>query len=175
MQRGKTAKMKTPLLEKLWNGIDCMLRFVLIRVLHIKALEPRWEEFMRFVKFGIVGLSNTMISYIVYLIGIFFGMNYLAASILGFVISIINAFYWNNKYVFEAQEGEKRSLLRSLVKTFFSYAGTGLVLANILLVIQVRCLGISQVLAPLINLLITIPINYILNKIWVFSAKRNSR
>ena len=56
---------------------------------------------IQFVKFGIVGLSNTLISYVVYVAGVRFGMHYLLASILGFVISVLNSFYWNNKYVFE--------------------------------------------------------------------------
>lgn len=162
---------KTSWPKRMWNCFERMMHFVAISVLRLKFLEPRWEEVMRFIKFGIVGLSNTMISYVVYLIGISLGMNYLAASILGFVISVANAFYWNHKYVFAVREGERRSLLQSFVKTFLSYAGTGLVLANILLVIQVRFLGVPEVVAPLINLIITIPLNYVLNKVWAFSAK----
>ncbi len=157
--------------KRMWDCFERMMYFVAIKVFRLKFLEPRWKEVMRFIKFSIVGLSNTMISYVVYLIGISLGMNYLVASILGFVISVVNAFYWNHTYVFKVREGEKRSLLQSFVKTFLSYAGTGLVLANILLVIQVRFLGVPEVVAPLINLIITIPLNYILNKVWAFSVK----
>ena len=126
---------------------------------------------IQFVKFGIVGLSNTLISYVVYLAGVWLGMHYLLASVLGFVISVLNSFYWNNKYVFQ-QGNEERNLLLSLVKTFMAYAATGLVLANILLYIWVDILGISEYLGPIINLVITVPLNFVINKLWAFRGKR---
>ena len=122
---------------------------------------------IQFVKFGIVGLSNTLISYVVYVAGVRFGMHYLLASILGFVISVLNSFYWNNKYVF-VQGKEERNLLKTLLKTFMAYAFTGLVLANILLYIWVDILGISEYLGPLINLVVTVPLNFVINKLWAF-------
>ncbi|MCI8557498.1 MAG: GtrA family protein [Lachnospiraceae bacterium] len=126
---------------------------------------------IQFVKFGIVGLSNTLISYVVYLAGVWLGMHYLLASVLGFVISVLNSFYWNNKYVFQ-QGNEERNLLLTLVKTFMAYAATGLVLANILLYIWVDILGISEYLGPIINLVITVPLNFVINKLWAFRGKR---
>ena len=122
---------------------------------------------IQFVKFGIVGLSNTLISYVVYVAGVRFGMHYLLASILGFVISVLNSFYWNNTYVF-GQGKEERNLLKTLLKTFMAYAFTGLVLANILLYIWVDILGISEYLGPLINLVVTVPLNFVINKLWAF-------
>ncbi len=122
---------------------------------------------IQFIKFGIVGLSNTLISYVVYVAGVRFGMHYLLASILGFVISVLNSFYWNNKYVF-GQGKEERNLLKTLLKTFMAYAFTGLVLANILLYIWVDILGISEYLGPLINLVVTVPLNFVINKLWAF-------
>ena len=126
--------------------------------------------FEQFIKFGLVGVSNTAISYVVYMLGIQLGMHYLLASIAGFIISIMNSFYWNNRYVFRKEEGEQRSLVKAFIKTFLAYAGTGLVLNNILLVLQVSILRIPEWLAPLLNLIITIPLNFVLNKIWAFKG-----
>ena len=122
---------------------------------------------VQFIKFGIVGLSNTLISYVVYIAGVRLGMHYLLASVLGFVISVLNSFYWNNKYVFgKGKEG--RNLLQTLLKTFLAYAFTGLVLANILLYVWVDVLEISEYLGPLINLAVTVPLNFVINKLWAF-------
>lgn len=129
------------------------------------------QSLIQFIKFGIVGLSNTLISYIVYLVGVRFGMHYLLASVLGFVISVLNSFYWNNKYVFQKGD-EERNLWITLVKTFLAYASTGLILANILLYIWVDVLGISEYLGPVINLIITVPLNFVINKLWAFRTKR---
>ncbi|MEH2957025.1 GtrA family protein [Candidatus Merdisoma sp. JLR.KK006] len=130
-----------------------------------------FQSLIQFIKFGIVGLSNTLISYVVYLMGVRFGMHYLLASVLGFVISVLNSFYWNNKYVFQ-QGDEERNLWLTLVKTFMAYASTGLVLANILLYIWVDVLNISEYLGPVINLVITVPLNFVINKLWAFRGKR---
>lgn len=134
--------------------------------------KKEWFQLLvQFIKFGIVGLSNTLISYVVYLAGVRLGMHYLLASVLGFVISVLNSFYWNNKYVF-LQGNAERNLFLTLIKTFLAYASTGLVLANILLYIWVDILGVSEYLAPIINLVITVPLNFVINKLWAFRNKR---
>lgn len=159
---------------KVWAFLERIARAVvngLLRIVGKELNERQWKAFWQFVQFGIVGLSNTIISYVVYLIGISFGLHYLLASIVGFVVSVQNAFYWNNKYVFQAEEGEKRIWWKAWIKTFLSYASTGLVLANILLVLWVDVLHIPEALGPVINLLITIPLNFLMNKLWAFRKK----
>lgn len=129
------------------------------------------DKIKQFIKFGIVGLSNTIISYVVYVVLVYLKMHYILANIMGFLVSVLNAYYWNNKYVFKEQEGEQRVWWKTLGKTFMSYAGTGLVLSNVLLVVWVDWLGISEIIAPIINLLITVPLNFIMNKYWAFRQK----
>jgi len=135
---------------------------------------------MQFVKFGIVGLSNTVIAYLIYsgLLILFEKMrwfpnaDYLIASVISFVLSVLWSFYWNSRKVFVVKEGEERKLLPALIKTFISYSFTGLILSNILLVIWVKVFGISKFIAPLINLVVTIPLNFIINKFWAFKTKK---
>jgi len=129
------------------------------------------KNLYQFVKFGIVGVSNTVISYIVYVAMVELHVHYIAASTAGFVISVVNSFYWNNRYVFK--EGEAGVWWKKFMRTFIAYAGTGLVLANILLFIWVDCLHINKLVAPVINLLITVPLNFVINKYWAFGEKRN--
>lgn len=133
------------------------------------------ETFIQFIKFGVVGLSNTCISYFIYLfflwlfqkLCVFERFDYLIAQLIGFVISVCWSFFWNNKYVFK-EDDKKRSVFRSFVKTFVSYASTGLVLSSILSFIWVELLFIPKEFAPVINLLFTVPLNFILNKLWAF-------
>ena len=49
-----------------------------------------------------------------------------------------------------------------------AYAGTGLILNNILLIFWVDIMGIHEMLGPILNLFITIPLNFLLNKYWAF-------
>ena len=129
------------------------------------------EKIKQFIKFGIVGISNTLISYVVYVVLVGVHINYLLASIAGYIVSVLNSYYWNNKYVFKKQEDEQRTWWKTLIKTFVSYAGTGLILSNILLVIWVEWIKVPQIVAPLINLLITVPLNFIINKFWAFKDR----
>lgn len=124
------------------------------------------EWVKQFIKFGIVGLSNTIISFVIYYVLIYFEMNYIIANTAGFIVSVLNAFYWNNKYVFKSDDG-KRGFIRKIVKTFASYGGT-FVLSTILLIIMVDYLNVSEIIAPIINLMVTVPLNFLLNKLWTF-------
>ncbi len=162
-----------------WNLIEKIVRWclkIVFRIIHKDLDETIIEAFLQFVKFGIVGVSNTIISYVLYAgcllifrgIGILTGIDYIVAQVIQFILSVLWSFYWNNKYVFELKKGEKRSLWKSLLKTYVSYSFTGLFLSSILLVLWVQILGISEFIAPIINLLISVPLNFIINKFWAF-------
>lgn len=131
----------------------------------------RWGGFIQFIKFGLVGISNTAVSYISYLVFLSCGIHYLIASILSFLVSVTNSFYWNNKYVFSKGEGGGFPWWQKYIKTVTAYASTGLVLSNILLVIWVKVAEFPEEIAPLINLIITVPLNFFLNKYWAFRKK----
>lgn len=155
-------------MENIWDLVERIMHFAAYDILHLNLKKEDWRKICQFIKFGIVGLSNTLISYIIYIILINFNVYYLLASFIGFLVSVINAYYWNDRYVFKVSAGEKRQWWKAFMKTFTSYAGTGLVLNNILLIIWVDALGIPETLGPLINLFITIPLNFFLNKYWAF-------
>lgn len=118
----------------------------------------------QFIKFGLVGVSNTLISLVIYYILVYFNVNYIVANTIGFIVSVLNSYYWNNKYVFDKTE---RGTVKPLIKVFMSYGSTFL-LGTFLLFLMVQVIGLSELIAPLINLVITIPINFLLNKFWAF-------
>ena len=155
-------------MDKIWKLIERMMHFVLYKVLRLKLSDETWEKLCQFVKFGIVGLSNTLISYVVYIALVFFSVYYLVASLIGFLVSVINAYYWNDRYVFKVEDAEKPAWWKIFLKTFMAYAGTGLILNNILLIFWVDIMGIHEMLGPILNLFITIPLNFLLNKYWAF-------
>lgn len=126
----------------------------------------------QFVKFGIVGLSNTLIGYIVYSMCVWIGMHYLLANLIGFIVSVLNAFYWSDRFVFKKQEGEKRNTWLALIKTVLAYASTGIVLNSLLLWLFIDKMAMSEYVAPLAILLITVPTNFVLNKFWSFKTKK---
>lgn len=129
-------------------------------------------QIFQFVKFGIVGFFNTFISYGIYSVMLLAGAHYVLASVLGFVVSVLNSFFMNSRFVFKKGEGQKRNPFWTLAKTFASYSATGLFLQNILLVLLVEKLNVSQFVAPLMILLVTIPLNFVMNKFWAFRTSK---
>lgn len=123
---------------------------------------------IQFIKFGIVGVSNTLISLAIYYLFVWIDKDlYMWGNIIGWIVSVGNAFYWNNKYVFKTQNTSWTDTFRRILKTYLSYGGTFL-LSTALLYLEVNFWSVSEWLAPVINLLITIPLNFVLNKLWAF-------
>ena len=121
--------------------------------------------FVQFLKFGIVGLSNTVISLGIYYLFIWMNPNlYIVGNVVGFIVSVANAFFWSNRYVFK---DSNVSFFKGLFKSYIAYGGSFLV-ATGLLYIQVEWLHISKIYAPIINLVVTIPVNFLVNKYWTF-------
>ena len=79
-------------------------------------------------------------------------------------IGVINAYIWNSKFVFS--KGKDKLSLK-LIRIYASY-GLAFLLSTGFLFLMVDLLGISEMVAPVINLFIITPINFLLNKFWVF-------
>lgn len=147
------------------------------------------------IKFALVGVSNTIVSEVVYAVLVFFKVHYLPASFIGFSLSVLNAYYWSNKYVFKEQEdAEKRVWWKVLSKTYVAYLW-GYLVSAVLLVFWIDLVHVSRWMEPLgdrfadagygridaqflgnllaavLNLMITIPMNFLLNKYWAYKQK----
>ena len=150
---------------------------LLFKIIKKDLTDKKRQTFKEFLQFGLVGVSNTIISYLLYVVTLLLvsksgvKFDYIIANIVSWLLSVLWSFYWNNKFVFKKEEGEKRNLWAALFKTYVSYGFTGLILNNILSVLWVSVLHISKMLAPIINLVISIPINFFMNKLWAFGKK----
>lgn len=128
---------------------------------------------VQFLKFGVVGVGNTAVSMATYYIVLWLNPNlYMLGSILGAILSIFHAFLWSNFYVFSQKGQTPKQFFCCLGKCYLSYGGTS-ALSSILLWIEVTFWHIDKLYAPVVNLIITIPLNFILNKLWVFGKKRS--
>lgn len=121
------------------------------------------ETFIQFLKFGLVGVSNTLLALAIYYAWLFLTGSYLQANFISWALSVLNAFYWNNRFVFKNSQSWKKALL----KTYASY-GLSLLVSTALLYVQVELIGVSDKVAPLLTLLITVPMNFLMNKFWTF-------
>lgn len=154
------------------------------------------KNLWQFIKFGIVGVSNTLISEVIYAIVVCLHGHYIVANFLGFSISVLNAYYWGNRFVFKQKQGEeKRIWWKVLLKTYVAYIG-GFLLNIGLLFLWVEVVDLSQFMEPVVQLLnnfsvtyfdremlgelaaqmlslpIVVPVNYLMNKYWAYRQKK---
>lgn len=140
----------------------------------MKNKENLKKGIIQFIKFGTVGAINTVLSY-----AITNGAYYLLhlheqiSNIIAFVITVFISFMLNGRFVF-TENKEERNFWKSLLKVYASYSITGVFLTAILLYIEEELLGIPHYIATLMNLVVTIPLNFILNKFWAYKEKGKS-
>ena len=112
----------------LW-GLERLIGAILglvFRITNKECSDEVYATLMQFAKFGVVGVSNTVISYLLYTLSllllrrVFFleEHDYIIASFIAFVLSVLWSFYWNNKKVFIMQDGERRTLWKALILNF---------------------------------------------------------
>ena len=144
---------------------------LLLKIFKTDNKDRTKKDLFQFIKFSLVGVSNTLVAWFCYYLFLWFDEDlYIVGSVVGGIASIANAFYWNDKFVFKSNNNDWRSKLKRLGKTYISYAGTSL-FGLFILWVEVRFLGVSKVIAPPLNLIITIPLNFILNRNWTFGKE----
>ena len=138
---------------------------------------------VQFLKFGLVGASNTVIGYLIYVaslkvlrfLNLWPSIDIYISQFIMFVLSVAWSFYWNNRFVFKKEEETERNLGKALIKTYVSYAFTSLILSELLLMVWVKILGVNDYVAPILNLIITVPLNFVIQKFWAFKDKKNEK
>lgn len=127
-----------------------------------------WKEVLvQFIKFGIVGVSNTAISTSVYYLFVLVDPKlYMVGNVVGWIVSVFNSFYWNNRFVFQHST---YSWGKKLLRTYVAY-GASFLVGSLMLALEVRLLHVSVWWAPWINMIVVIPLNFIINKFWTFKA-----
>jgi putative flippase GtrA len=117
----------------------------------------------QFIKFGVVGVSNNIVSLGVYYVCVAIDPGlYMIGYIVGFIAGVLNSYIWNSKYVFR-----KTANIKILAKTFICY-GVTMFLGSIFLFVVVDAMNISTFVAPILVIALTLPFNFLLNKFWAF-------
>lgn len=143
-------------------------------IAHIRISDKKMDMLLQFLMFGIVGFTNTIISCVLNILVLLamrpleVSWDYVVGNIVSFVLSVLWSFYWNNRFVFTVKDGKQRKIGKALLKTYISYGFTGIILNNLLSWLWISILGISKYVAPLINLIVSVPLNFLINKFWAF-------
>ena len=156
--------------DSVWDFVIQTIRkvvFLAASVFGIPLSEKHWIIILQFIFFAIVGVSNTIVLLICYYVILLAAgaRYYLLGQTLGYIIGILNSFFWNSKYVFAEQKYNKKN---AFLKMCICYGLTYFLQVGILYGF-VEWLSISKSIAPIIAVIIITPINYILNKLFEFA------
>jgi putative flippase GtrA len=119
---------------------------------------------MQFVKFGTVGVSNTLLTFIVYTVLLkVFGVWYLAASAIGFIVGATNGFLLNRRWTFKEHVGDALTPVRwGIVQ------GCGLALNVLLLLALVDGAGVEKLLGQVMAIGVVTTVTFLANRAWTF-------
>ena len=157
----------------LFDIAERILRFFIYKVFRLKMSEEVFTQVWQFCRYAMVGVSNFLVSSLVFLLFYeVFGVKLEISNFIGFTISVVNACYWSNRYVFKAEEGVKRVWWQVFIKTYIAYAFFSLILHTILLKILVEKWGVPSPVALIILLFVITPLSYLANKFWAYRDKK---
>src|ERR1700677_541532 len=119
---------------------------------------------IQFLKFGLVGVSNTLIAFAVYtLLFKGFGVWYLAASAIGFALGAVNGFLLNRRWTFSGHVGDALTPVRwGVVQT------CGLGVDEALLYVLVHDAHLDKLLAQVCATAVVTVTTFFVNRAWTF-------
>ena len=123
--------------------------------------------FWQFIKFNIVGISNTAVDFVVYfLLTNIAGFNYILAQTCSYTTGIINSYIWNTVWTFRKEKRRTaREFILFIVVNLFSYGVSVGVLALCKDVLHIPYELINKVAASFFSAVV----NFAGNKLFVFN------
>ncbi len=119
---------------------------------------------VQFIKFGIVGVSNTLLTLVVYTVLLkVFGVWYLAASAIGFIAGATNGFLLNRRWTFRDHVGDALTPVRWAI-----VQGAGLAVDELMLYVLVHDAKLDKLLAQVCATAFVTVTTFFVNRAWTF-------
>jgi putative flippase GtrA len=133
-----------------------------VRDRHVQRLNLKL--ILQLLKFGIVGVSNTLIAFAVYTVLLkVFGVWYIAASGIGFAVGAVNGFLLNRRWTFREHVGDALTPVRwGIVQS----CGLGFNLG--LVYLFVHDLGMDKLVGQIPATAIVVLLTFFANRAWTF-------
>lgn len=128
------------------------------------AAHPSAPVVRQFLKFALVGVTNTLVFLGVYtLLAEALGVYYLLASAIAFTAGAVNGFLLNRAWTFQGHVGDALTPVRWTV-----VQACGLALDELLLYLWVSQLGIDKLIAQAMAIVVVVVITFVANRAWTF-------
>jgi putative flippase GtrA len=120
-----------------------------------------WEQLVQFCLVGASGYAvNLFVFSFVFLV---LGVHYIPAAICSFLVAVTNNYTWNRLWTFRAQRGHVGYQgMRFLIVSTLALG------ANLVVLTALVTVGVEEVLAQAIAIVLVTPVNFLGNKYWSF-------
>ena len=127
----------------------------------------RRHNWLQLAKFCAVGASGYVVNLVVFSLLVHgFGFHYLVAATCSFLVAVTNNYAWNRLWTFRGQRGHVAYQgLRFLVVSTCALA------ANLLILHVLVRVGLDEVLAQALAIVLVTPLNFVGNKVWSFRER----
>src|SRR4030042_6486848 len=149
------------------NGLS-ILSMSTARASMVKNKEILIAEFVRMIKYGFVGVMNTLVCIATMYLFRTIGLGYQLYTLIGYVVAIIFSFFMNKEFTFKYKANDKRAVFIRMIR-FVSVSVSLLLLVQLLEWIFIEKLLLSEFLGVGIPMVIYTLIGFILNRFWVFT------
>jgi putative flippase GtrA len=124
----------------------------------------RRHNWLQLGKFCAVGASGYLVNLVVYALLLRgAGLHYLLAATGSFLVAVTNNYTWNRVWTFRGQRGHVAYQgLRFLVVSTIALA------ANLMLLYGLVSLGLDELPAQALAIVLVTPLNFVGNKLWSF-------
>ncbi len=121
----------------------------------------------QFLKFGVVGISNTLLAYAIFTLLLkVFGVWYIAASAIGFGAGAVNGFLLNRRWTFKEHQGDSLTPLR-----WTTVQSVGLLVNLGLLYLFVNDGGLNKLVGQAFATAIVVVGTFFANRAWTFKTQ----
>jgi putative flippase GtrA len=128
------------------------------------ARVPQAPLMAQFMKFGIVGVWNTLLTFALYTLLVkVFGVWYVAASAIGFGVGAVNSFLLNRRWTFREHVGDALTPVR-----WFVVQGNGLAVNTGLVYLFVDGAGLDKLVGQAFATVIVTVLAFMVNRAWTF-------
>lgn len=135
----------------------------------IKEYCIKYKELITYVFFG--GCTTVIDWGVYYLFHNQMGVSNVTSNIISWFIAVLFALITNKIWVFEARDFSLKAWLREGVSFFAARAATGAVTVAFMW-ITVDILGFHDMLMKILSSVVSLVLNYIASKIWIFAKKK---
>jgi putative flippase GtrA len=113
-------------------------------------------------RFLIVGVGNTVLSFVVYRLLLALGTPYVVAAPLAFAAGAVNGYLFNRRWTFVARDSTRARVL------YLGVQAVGAVSTSLLVLLFVRAAGVGHVAAYLAAIPPVTLCMFVANRLWTF-------